>query len=203
VTFCNLIGLQWMLQSLDQYSVYTNARLDCRGSHLDTACRSIVTRIKYPDLALVAWLFPSEALDCLILQWFKGWKLCHTSLVAEKMCWWVDVSSWSLDQLVKGILIAWSHFDPSHKQQHVTTTFVIIRAAPMGMTLWHVKGSDAGLVARWACIVLWVVLFRTSACIGCNLSTTVLWSWVVSCSEPQHTGCAIDLPNGKMPQTTV
>ena len=79
----------------------------------------------------------------------------------------------------------------SHKQQHVTTTFVIIRAAPMGMTLWHVKGSAAGLVAIWACIV------RTSACIACNLSTTVLWSGVVSCSEPQHTGCAIDLPNGK------
>lgn len=112
VTFCNLIGLQWML-----YSVYTNARLGRRGSHLDIACRSIVTRIKYPDPTLGAWLFWSSWL--LDLQWFKGQKHCHTSLVAEKVCWWVGVSSWSLDQLVKGILIASSHFDPSHKQQHV------------------------------------------------------------------------------------
>lgn len=36
------------------YSVYTNARLGRRGSHFDIARRSIVTRIKYPDLTLVA-----------------------------------------------------------------------------------------------------------------------------------------------------
>ena len=146
VTFCNLIGLQWMLQSLDQYSVYTNARLDHRGSHLNIARRSIVTRIKYPDLALVAWLFPSEALDCLILQWFKGQKHCHTSLVAEKMCWWVDVSSWSLDQVVTKIQngTEWNGTVPPTKIRNTRNGTVTEQS---GLVVWlEFNGTDHGLL---------------------------------------------------------
>ena len=78
---------------------------------------AFVTRIKNLDRSkssLIAWLFPSD------FRGVKGQERCHTFLVSETMSWYYNVlvlpsSSWSLDQFLKRMLIAWFYFDPCRK----------------------------------------------------------------------------------------
>ena len=69
--------------------------------------------------SLVAWLLHSEILDCLILQEFKD----KSSPPAKYLRKCIDQlilvtqnSSWSLDWLLKRILIAWFHFYPCRER---------------------------------------------------------------------------------------
>jgi len=92
-----------------------------RGSHIRVTCRSICDWIKNLDQwesSLITWSLCFEALDCLILWEFKVQKCCHACLVSEKLCWLDQLIlvtqklSWSLDQLLKRMLIIWFHFWP-------------------------------------------------------------------------------------------
>ena len=108
--FPRIFHVNWLTRSLIHLSI-----------HLQITCRSVCDRnLDQSKLSLITWLFPSEALDHLILWRVKGQERCQASLVSEKMSWYYNVlvpqsSTSSLDQLLKRMLIAWFHFDPSPK----------------------------------------------------------------------------------------
>ena len=69
--------------------------------------------------SLIAWLLRSEALDHLILQEFKGQNVAtpakYLRKCVDRLILVAQNPSWSLDRLLKRMLIAWFHFDPGRK----------------------------------------------------------------------------------------
>ena len=77
---------------------------------------ALATVIKFFDrqkVCLIAWLFPSEALDRLIS---RGSKVTLQPHIVD--CWFLAVwrSPWSLDRPPKRALIVWFNFDPGGKR---------------------------------------------------------------------------------------
>jgi len=69
--------------------------------------------------SLIAWSLHSEALDHLMLREFKGQNVATPAKYVRKcidqLILVAQNLSWSLDRLLKRMLIAWFHFDPGCK----------------------------------------------------------------------------------------
>ena len=118
---------------------------------------AFATRIKNLDrrkLSLIAWSFPSGALDCLILKGFKGQKHCHASLVSDKMCWLVGISC-SEFLKVKCCLLD-------------STLILVANASTGNMLLPLVVPYHIKLDKSWDPLVLlnWIQALYNSTCIG-------------------------------------
>ena len=120
--------VQCVCQSTD-WPKFVHALMDCEGSggvltmQNAEAIWLVKTAIRPLDQwksSLIAWSLRSKALDHLILWEFKGQNVATPAKYLRKCVDQLIIVaqnlSWSLDRLLKRMLLAWFHFDPGRKR---------------------------------------------------------------------------------------
>ena len=155
----------------DRPSVRVETRLHratARGSHLYVACRIVCDRdqvfwsTKSVLDRLIAWSFPSDAVDRLIVPFWCCWSL-DRSLLMLLIAWFPRVkgqiaavrswllilrSPWALDWPPKRALITWLNFDPGSKRSPLYIMTSLVTTPHPGLTSCSAQirlGNRSGL----------------------------------------------------------